>query len=204
MFDFEHHLATTLTGLHFATTTLLTFVLRRLGYIQASHLPIVDLIKFVLFANFSIVGMNVSLMWNSVGFYQIAKLSMIPVSCLLEVVLDKVRYSRDTKLSIIVVLLGVAVCTVTDVSVNTKGFLAAIIAVRSTSLQQYYVHHLQRTYSLGSFNLLGHTAPAQAASLLLCGLVVDYLLTSKRVDTFPYTWTSVSSLFTQYAALIFL
>ncbi|KAM7276865.1 hypothetical protein ACFE04_018731 [Oxalis oulophora] len=219
--------ATTLTGLHFATTTLLTFVLRRLGYIQASHLPIADLIKFVLFANFSIVGMNVSLMWNSVGFYQIAKLSMIPVSCLLEVVLDKVRYSRDTKLSIIVVLLGVAVCTVTDVSVNTKGFIAAIIAVWSTSLQQYvshtllypnnvsysnfnflyniyhlmhvricyigsqYVHHLQRTYSLGSFNLLGHTAPAQAASLLLCGPVVDYLLTSKRVDTFPYTSTSV-------------
>jgi len=111
----------------------------------------------------------VSLMWNSVGFYQvsfkvflpvclfftvsilevtilhyffiiycqIAKLSMIPVSCFLEVVLDNVRYSRDTKLSILVVLLGVAVCTVTDVSVNAKGFIAAVIAVWSTSLQQY-------------------------------------------------------------------
>ncbi|CAH2070738.1 unnamed protein product [Thlaspi arvense] len=30
------------------------------------------------------------LMWNSVGFYQIAKLSMIDVSCLLEVVFDKI------------------------------------------------------------------------------------------------------------------
>ncbi|KAK8692128.1 hypothetical protein V6N13_075607 [Hibiscus sabdariffa] len=29
-----------------------------------------ELLKFILFANFSIVGMNVSLMWNSVGFYQ--------------------------------------------------------------------------------------------------------------------------------------
>ncbi|KAG6399686.1 hypothetical protein SASPL_141167 [Salvia splendens] len=87
-----------------------------------------DLVKFVLFANFSIVGMNVSLMWNSVGFYQIAKLSMIPVSCLLEVKLDRVRYSRDTKLSIVVVLLGVAIRTVNDVSVNAKGFVAAVIA----------------------------------------------------------------------------
>lgn len=68
---------------------------------------------------------------------QIAKLSMIPVSCLLEVVLDKVRYSRDTKLSIGVVLLGVAVCTVTDVSVNTRGFVAAVVAVWSTAFQQY-------------------------------------------------------------------
>lgn len=69
--------------------------------------------------------------------FQIAKLSMIPVSCFLEVVLDQVRYSRDTKLSIAVVLLGVAFCTVTDVSVNFKGFLAAFIAVWSTALQQY-------------------------------------------------------------------
>lgn len=65
---------------------------------------------------------------------------MIPVSCLLEVLLDKVRYSRDTKLSIVVVLVGVAVCTVTDVSVNGRGLLAAVIAVWSTSLQQYVSH----------------------------------------------------------------
>uniref|UniRef100_A0A0E0J6V6 Sugar phosphate transporter domain-containing protein n=2 Tax=Oryza nivara TaxID=4536 RepID=A0A0E0J6V6_ORYNI len=99
----------------------------------------------------------------------IAKLCMIPASCLLEVVFDRVHYSRDTKLSIMVVLIGVAVCTVTDVSVNAKGLAAAVIAVWSTALQQYYVHFLQRKYSLNSFNLLGHTAPAQAGSLLLVG-----------------------------------
>jgi len=183
--------ATTLTGLHFAMTTLMTLVLRWLGYVQPSHLPFSELLKFVIFANFSIVGSNVSLMWNSVGFYQIAKLSMIPVSCLLEVVLDKIRYSRDTKLSIVVVLLGVGVCTVTDVSVNAKGFIAAFIAVWSTSLQQYYVHFLQRKYQLSSFNLLGHTAPAQASSLLLVGPFLDYWLTNKRVYTYDYNTASL-------------
>ncbi|KAM7514281.1 hypothetical protein LguiA_003864 [Lonicera macranthoides] len=184
--------ATTLTGLHFATTTLMTGVLRWLGYIQPSHLPFFELLKFVFFANFSIVGMNVSLMWNSVGFYQITKLSIIPVSCSLEVVLDKMRYSRNTKLSIALVLLGVAVCTVTDVSVNAKGFIAAFVAVWSTALQQYYVHFLQRKYSLGSFNLLGHTAPAQASSLMLLGPFVDYWLTNERV--YAYHYGSVSLL----------
>lgn len=182
--------ATTLTGMHFATTTLMTLVLRWLGYIQVSHLPLGELLKFVLFANFSIVGMNVSLMWNSVGFYQISKLSMIPVSCLLEVLFDNVRYSRNTKLSIVVVLVGVGFCTVSDVSVNMKGFIAALIAVWSTSLQQYYVHYLQRKYSLSSFNLLGHTAPVQAATLLVLGPFVDYWLTSKRVYTFYYNLTA--------------
>ncbi|XP_062219133.1 UDP-rhamnose/UDP-galactose transporter 6-like isoform X2 [Phragmites australis] len=112
--------ATTLTGLHFATTTFMTLVMKWLGYIQPSYLPLPELVKFVFFANLSIVGMNVSLMWNSVGFYQ-------------------------------------------------------------------YVHTLQRKYSLGSFNLLGHTAPAQAASLLILGPFVDFWLTNKRVDTFNYT-----------------
>ncbi|XP_062097593.1 UDP-rhamnose/UDP-galactose transporter 6-like [Humulus lupulus] len=195
MASYGFSFATTLTGMHFATTTLMTLVLRWLGYIQPSHLPLPELLKFVLFANFSIVGMNVSLMWNSVGFYQIAKLSMIPVSCLLEVILDKIRYSRDTKLSILIVLLGVGVCTVTDVSVNTKGFVAAFIAVWSTSLQQYYVHYLQRKYSLGSFNLLGHTAPAQAASLLVLGPFLDYWLTSKRVDAYNYNFASLMFIF---------
>jgi len=62
---------------------------------------------------------------------------MIPVLCLFEIVFDNIRYSRDTKLSIVVVLMGVGVCTVTDVSLNTKGFIAALVAVWSTALQQY-------------------------------------------------------------------
>ncbi|KAH7295777.1 hypothetical protein KP509_27G065500 [Ceratopteris richardii] len=173
-------------------TTLMTLALRWLGYIQRSHLPFPELFKFALCANFSIVGMNVSLMWNSVGFYQIAKLSMIPVSCFLEVMFDKIRYSRDTKLSILIVLMGVAICTVTDVSVNGKGFIAAVIAVWSTALQQYYVHALQKRYSLSSFDLLGHTAPVQAASLLLTGPLVDYWLTSKKVYEYDF---SIPSLF---------
>nr|KAJ0219440.1 hypothetical protein LSAT_V11C300122020 [Lactuca sativa] len=64
------HEATTLTELHFMTTTLMALVLRWLGYIQPSHLPTSEHMKFVLFSNFSIAGMNVSLMWNLVAFYQ--------------------------------------------------------------------------------------------------------------------------------------
>ncbi|XP_058179451.1 UDP-rhamnose/UDP-galactose transporter 4-like isoform X2 [Rhododendron vialii] len=124
MATYGFRFATTLTGLHFATTTLMTVVLRWMGHIQSSHLPASEILKFVIFANFSIVGMNVSLMWNSVGFYQ-------------------------------------------------------------------YVHFLQKKYALGSFNLLGHTAPVQAASLLLLGPFVDYCLTNKTVGAYPYSTTSV-------------
>jgi hypothetical protein len=51
--------------------TLMTIILCCMGYIQPSHLPFFELAKFVICVNFSIVGMNVSLKWNSVGFYQV-------------------------------------------------------------------------------------------------------------------------------------
>ena len=69
--------ATTLTGLHFAMTTLMTLVMKWLGYIQPSYLPLPELVKFAFFANLSIVGMNVSLMWNSVGFYQVKTKTLV-------------------------------------------------------------------------------------------------------------------------------
>jgi hypothetical protein len=37
----------------------------------------------------------------------------------------------------VVVLVGVGVCTVSDVSVNAQGLVAAIIAVCGTALQQH-------------------------------------------------------------------
>ncbi|TVU15324.1 hypothetical protein EJB05_38840 [Eragrostis curvula] len=178
--------ATTLPGLHFATTALATVILKSLGYLEPSYLPLKELVKYVSFANISVVGMNASLMWNTVGFYQISKLSTVPVLCMLEVLFDNARYSKGTKLSIMVVLAGVAVCTVTDVSVNTKGLIAAVVAVCSTAFQQHNIHYLQKKYSLSAFNLLGHTAPAQAASLLILGPFVDFWLTNNRVDTYNY------------------
>ena len=45
------------------------------GIYSAILLTIAGTIKFVFFANLSIVGMNVSLMWNSVGFYQVKRVT---------------------------------------------------------------------------------------------------------------------------------
>ncbi|KAI8549089.1 hypothetical protein RHMOL_Rhmol07G0323800 [Rhododendron molle] len=173
--------ATTLTGFHFAVTALVGMVSNATGYSSSKHVPLWELLWFSIVANTSITGMNLSLMLNSVGFYQISKLSMIPVVCLMEWILHNKRYSREVKLSVVVVVIGVGVCTVTDVKVNAKGFLCACIAVLSTSLQQISIGSLQKKYSIGSFELLSKTAPIQALSLLLLGPFIDYYLTGKSI-----------------------
>lgn len=60
---------------------------------------------------------------------------------ILEWIIHNKNYTREVKISIFIVMIGVGVCTVTDVSVNLKGFLAAVTAVISTSLQQIVSYH---------------------------------------------------------------
>ncbi|XP_021285120.1 UDP-rhamnose/UDP-galactose transporter 1-like [Herrania umbratica] len=179
--------ATTLTGFHFAVTALVGLVSNATGLSASKHVPLWELLWFSIVANMSITGMNLSLMLNSVGFYQISKLSMIPVVCVMEWILHSKQYSREVKMSVLVVVIGVGVCTVTDVKVNAKGFICACVAVLSTSLQQITIGSLQKKYSIGSFELLSKTAPIQALSLLILGPFVDFYLSGKFITNYKMT-----------------
>nr|VDD56462.1 unnamed protein product [Brassica oleracea] len=74
---FAFTFATTLTDSHFALTALVGMVSNATGLSASKHVPLWELLWFSLVANTSIAAMNFSLMLNSVGFYQISKLSMI-------------------------------------------------------------------------------------------------------------------------------
>ncbi|CAA7407465.1 unnamed protein product [Spirodela intermedia] len=179
--------ATTLTGMHFAVTAVVGFVSNATGYSASKHVPLWELLWFSIVANTSITGMNLSLMLNSVGFYQISKLSMIPVVCVMEWLMHGKRYSREVKIAVVVVVMGVGVCTVTDVKVNAKGFICACVAVLSTSLQQISIGSLQKKYSVGSFELLSKTAPIQTISLIILGPFIDFYLNGKILTQYRFS-----------------
>lgn len=86
---------------------------------------------------------------------------MIPVVCVMEWVLHSKQFTKEVKLAVVVVVIGVGVCTVTDVKVNAKGFICACVAVLSTSLQQivsklyYFLSYILRV-SLVPSNKLVH------------------------------------------------
>ncbi|XP_073275121.1 UDP-rhamnose/UDP-galactose transporter 2-like [Primulina huaijiensis] len=183
--------ATTLTGFHFAVTALVGAISNATGYSTSKHVPLWELLWFSIVANMSITGMNLSLMLNSVGFYQISKLSMIPVVCVMEWILHNKEYTKEVKISVVVVVIGVGVCTVTDVQVNAKGFICACVAVFSTSLQQISIGSLQKKYSIGSFELLSKTAPIQAGSLLVLGPIIDYYLSGKLILDYKFTFGAI-------------
>ncbi|PPR84908.1 hypothetical protein GOBAR_AA35801 [Gossypium barbadense] len=88
--------ATTLTGFHFCMTGIIGLVSKASGYTTQKKVPLWELLWFSIVANTSITGMNLSLMLNSVGFYQISKLSMIPVVCVMEWILHGKQYSSKS------------------------------------------------------------------------------------------------------------
>nr|ACL54282.1 unknown [Zea mays] len=185
--DYAFAFATTLTGFHFTVTALVGWISNATGYSVSKHVPLWELVWFSLVANTSITGMNLSLMLNSVGFYQISKLSMIPVVCLMEWVLNSKHYTTKVISAVIVVAAGVGICTVTDVEVNAKGFICACVAVFCTSLQQITIGSFQKKYNIGSFELLSKTAPIQALSLIILGPFVDYYLNGRSLLNYPFS-----------------
>lgn len=60
-----------MTAFHFAVTAGVGYISSALGYSVSKHVPFKDLFLFSLVSNTSIVSMNLSLMLNSVGFYQV-------------------------------------------------------------------------------------------------------------------------------------
>jgi hypothetical protein len=173
-------------------------------------------VLFCACADVSIVGMNMSLMMNTVGFYQvrsrgealhprrsrpwlttnvrrrrrrraqISKLCTIPVICVIDYVWFYKRFHEKVMVSTAVVLLGVAVATVSDVGLNGAGLAVAALAVLATAGQQVLIGALQKTHSITANDLVGQTAPIQAASMLLMGPLVDYLVVGEYVWT--YQW----------------
>lgn len=186
--------ATTLTAFHFLATAAVGLVSSALGFTTNRPIPFWTLFWFSLIADISIVSMNLSLMLNSVGFYQIAKLSIIPTCCFMEALLNAKTFSREVRISVLVVMAGVGVCTVTDVAVNLPGFVAAVVAVLSTTLQQVYIGTLQRKHNVGSFDLLSKTAPIQAVCLIVSGPLVDYILTGKSILEYKLSRGSVGAI----------
>lgn len=187
--------ATTLCALHYLTSFLYTWSSVALGFTKKATMPWKDLVVFTATANVSIASLNMSLMLNKVGFYQIAKLSIVPFVCLVERFWLGKHFSRQSLASVATVILGVAIVTLTDLQMadNTLGLVIAAISVVTSGLQQIFCRELQKNNKLSGVELLSVTAPAQGFSLMLVGPFLDYGLINAWV--LDYRWTTPAAVF---------
>nr|CAB3464081.1 unnamed protein product [Digitaria exilis] len=121
----------------------------------------------------SIGLLNLSLGFNSVGFYQMTKLAIIPCTVILETLFFRKKFSRSIQMSLSVLLLGVGVATVTDLQLNAVGSILSLLAIITTCIAQIFFIVMSCLISVSvnfsTFLVIGKTSPvkeSEAAPLI--------------------------------------
>ncbi|KAI3470956.1 hypothetical protein Pfo_027619 [Paulownia fortunei] len=179
--------ATTLTSWHLLVTFCSLHVALSMKFFEHKPIELQTVIGFGILNGISIGLLNLSLGFNSVGFYQMTKLAIIPCTVLLETLFLSKTFSRSIKLSLAILLLGVGIATITDLQLNMLGSFLSLLAVVTTCVAQIMTNTIQKKYKVSSTQLLYQSCLYQAVTLLISGPFLDRLLTKQNVFSFEYT-----------------
>ena len=164
---------TCLTATHMAVTAVALRFAARAKFLEPKPIEKRALVKFAALNGVSVAFLNLSLGFNSVGFYQMTKLAIIPCTVFIQTAFYAKRFSREVKTSLAVLLLGVAVATVTDVRLNFLGAVVSLLAVATTCVSQIWTNTMQREHAVDSTQLLHAASPYMAAILAAVALPLD-------------------------------
>ncbi|XP_042485467.1 UDP-xylose transporter 3 [Macadamia integrifolia] len=179
--------ATTLTSWHLLVTFCSLHVALCMKLFEHKPFDARAVMGFGILNGISIGLLNLSLGFNSVGFYQMTKLAIIPCTVLLETLFFRKKFSRNVQASLSILLLGVGVATVTDLQLNALGSILSLLAVVTTCVAQIMTNTIQKRFKVSSTQLLYQSCPYQAMTLFIVGPFLDGLLTNQNVFAFKYT-----------------
>ena len=169
---------TCLTATHMAVTAVALRVAARVKLLEPKGIEKRALAKFAALNGVSVAFLNLSLGFNSVGFYQMTKLAIIPCTVSIQQAFYGKSFSNEIKAALATLLLGVAVATVTDARVNFLGTTVSLLAVATTCVSQIWTNTMQKEHGVNSTQLLYAASPYMAAILCAIALPLDVGLTS--------------------------
>lgn len=152
-----------LTLIHYTTAWLLLAILKALSLLPPSPptkaTPFVSLFALGAVMAFASGLANTSLNYNSVGFYQMAKIAVTPTIVVAEFILFKKIISFYKVLALVVVSAGVAVATVTDLEFNLFGACIATIWIVPSAINKILWSNLQQKSNWTALALMWKTTP---------------------------------------------
>ncbi|KAM7492795.1 hypothetical protein LguiA_035716 [Lonicera macranthoides] len=159
-----------LTLIHYSSAWLLLAIFRALSLLPASppskSTPFSSLFALGAVMAFASGLANTSLQHNSVGFYQMAKISVTPTIVLAEFILFRKSLSIHKVLALAVVSVGVAIATVTDLEFNIFGACIAIAWIIPSAINKILWSTLQQQSNWTALALMWKTTPVTVFFLL--------------------------------------
>ncbi|MQL78781.1 hypothetical protein Taro_011221 [Colocasia esculenta] len=152
-----------LTFIHYMLSWILMAILNAISLLPASPPP-----KSTSFSSLLTLGIvmsvstglaNVSLKYNSVGFYQMAKIAVTPTIVLSEFVLFRKTVSFQKVLALSIVSVGVSVATVTDLQFHFFGACIALAWIIPSAINKILWSNLQQQNNWTALALMWKTTP---------------------------------------------
>jgi len=168
------HFLLALLTLNFFTTCSFLECCAKCGYLQVKQLPPRDRWLVAFLAVLTVLLNNASNEANSVGFYQITKLLIIPTVIIIERLSGVKRsYSRGIVCSLLVASLGVAVATVSDFEMNLRGTVLAFLSVLATAQYQIWQGSKQHEHGLSPMQITHSVVFPQSVIGTIATLLLD-------------------------------
>lgn len=162
----EFRFATTLTFFHFVATYVLLLVAAAVGVFEKKALPLKETAKLAAGSMGFVVLTNLSLQYNSVGFYQVMKVMTTPTVVVIEALAYAKVLEAPLRLALVPVCLGVIFTAATDFRLNAVGTAFAVAGVLVTSFYQIGAGTLQRSLDCSALQLQLYTAPMSALFIM--------------------------------------
>ena len=157
----------TLTLFHIIATSVGMRVFARNGFFEAVTLPKLQVVPIAAaYIGYVILG-NMSIQWNSIGFYQISKILSTPAVMVLERIFYQKTTNASIKAAVVLMCIGIALATVTDATVTLAGAVIALTSVSCSSSYSVLIGAKQKELGVGSMQLLHQFSPIAALVLLV-------------------------------------
>jgi solute carrier family 35 protein E3 len=115
------------------------------------------------------------------------KLAIIPFTVALQQLFYGKTFSVRVKLTLLLLLLGVAVATVNDVELNFLGTVVSAGAIVLTCVSQIWTGTMQKAHAISSTQLLHNAAPFMGLTLFVIGVPLDRILMTPAGELFTFS-----------------
>eukprot|EP00760_Papus_ankaliazontas_P000785 PhM_4_TR10227/c0_g1_i1/m.37126/K15285/SLC35E3; solute carrier family 35, member E3 len=181
------HYPTLLISFHFACTWLFVMCAYLCGMFTAKKLPWSVYAMLALAQTGSVAFVNLSLVHNTVGTYQVLKFTNIAVICIIEFFSLGKTYPVRVYCALAGVVGGVCFATVTEVHFSGLGLLHGLLGSVSTAIYQIYNKYIQQNYDVRALQLLHYESPFTVLWSFIFACMTESVASVVEVDYKPST-----------------
>ena len=194
---YGYNYACFVTALHFVATTIGVRICLHFKMYEVKPLNQMDVLPITVAFCCFVVFNNLSLQYNSVGFYQLMKVLTTPVVVLLQKRLYNMDVHPILLNCLVLIIAGVIIATVSDITLSAVGLFWSTAGLLATAFYQLLIADRQKALRVDALQLLHYQAPQSALIVLAMTPFLDDMLGGRVTASDPVPSTGL--LFYKYS-----